>query len=109
MSWHPFGRSGAGNLTDPRSVGGRRVPVVYIEAGNPECGRTLDAFSRAGVDIERVDVAVDQDARRALELISTAELLPVVDTGERQWSGHRADLIRAFVEAEAGLGAQEAS
>ncbi|SKK30237.1 glutaredoxin family protein [Mycobacteroides abscessus] len=109
MSWHMFGGRGTDDLTKPQMRDGHRVPVVYIDPGDPECRRTLDAFTRAGVEIERVDIAVDHEVRHALELTVHVDRLPVVDTGARQWSGHRADLIRAFVESEAGVAAQEAS
>lgn len=103
MSWHMFGSRGTEDLTTPQMRDGHRVPVVYIDPGDPECRRTLDAFTRAGVEIERVDITVDLDARHALELTAKAERLPVVDTGARQWSGHRTELIRSFIESEAGV------
>ncbi|MBE5502621.1 glutaredoxin-like protein NrdH [Mycobacteroides abscessus subsp. massiliense] len=109
MSWHQFGSRGAENLTTPQIREGHRVPVVYIEPCDPECRRTIEAFARAGVEIELVDITVDDSARHALELADNAERLPVVDTGTTQWSGHHAHLIRAFVEAEAGVGATRAS
>lgn len=109
MSWHMFGGRVAEDLTTPQLRDGHRVPVVYIDSGDPECRRTLDAFTRAGVEIERVDIAVDRAARHVLEHTVHVERLPVVDTGARQWSGHRADLIRAFVESEEGIAGQEAS
>lgn len=98
---NPFHRaeSGVVALCEPSlDRVGRRVPVVYVGPGVPECGRTLDAFRAAGAEVEIVDVSGDEDAQRGLKVCGF-ERLPVVNTGSDLWVGHQPARIRSFAEA----------
>jgi len=80
---------------------GRAIPLVYVEPGHTGCACTLTAFRLAGAAVEVVDITGDDEARHALKTIGY-QSLPVVNTGQRIWTGHQPALIMAFAENPLG-------
>ncbi|SLH38609.1 glutaredoxin family protein [Mycobacteroides abscessus] len=86
------------HLPRPDGDHGKCVPLVYVQSGIPDCQKTVRAFRAAGADIEVVDISMDAMAKHDLKACGYQQL-PVVNTGDAIWAGHRPTQIQQYAEA----------
>ena len=74
--------------------------TVYTKPQCVQCGATIRALDKAGVDYELVDITTDTDARDYVMALGYLQA-PVVVAGTDHWAGFRPDRIKNLAHAAA--------
>ena len=69
--------------------------TVYTKPQCVQCGATIKALDKAGLDYELVDLTIDDDARDYVMALGHLQA-PVVVTDTDHWAGFRPDRIRSI-------------
>ena len=67
--------------------------TVYTKPQCVQCGATIKALEKAGLDYELVDITTDTDARDYVMALGHLQA-PVVVAGTDHWAGFRPDRIK---------------
>ncbi|MFI8696674.1 glutaredoxin-like protein NrdH [Dietzia maris] len=67
--------------------------TVYTKPQCVQCGATIKALEKAGLDYELVDITTDTDARDYIMTLGHLQA-PVVVTDTDHWAGFRPDRIK---------------
>ena len=67
--------------------------TVYTKPQCVQCGATIKALEKAGLDYELVDLTTDTDARDYVMALGHLQA-PVVVAGTDHWAGFRPDRIK---------------
>jgi len=69
------------------------VITVYTKPQCVQCGATIKALEKAGLDYELVDITTDTEARDYVMALGHLQA-PVVVAGTDHWAGFRPDRIK---------------
>lgn len=67
--------------------------TVYTRPSCVQCTQTIRRLARAGIDPQVIDVTEDLAAYSHITETLGYRQAPVVEVGDRHWSGFRPDLI----------------
>ena len=67
--------------------------TVYTKTQCVQCGATIKALEKAGLDYELVDITTDTEARDYVMALGHLQA-PVVVAGTDHWAGFRPDRIK---------------
>lgn len=67
--------------------------TVYTKPQCVQCGATIKALEKAGLDYELVDITTDTEARDYVMALGHLQA-PVVVAGTDHWAGFRPDRIK---------------
>lgn len=74
--------------------------TVYTKPQCVQCGATIKALDKAGLEYELVDITADDDARDYVMALGYLQA-PVVVTDTDHWSGFRPDRIKKITSTAA--------
>ena len=63
-------------------IGGKDLPVLYVEPGCPWCVEVVDFLDEHGIPYRRIDISQDPGARSEMERITRQDKVPAMD-----WNG----------------------
>lgn len=74
--------------------------TVYTKPQCVQCGATIKALDKAGLDYELVDITTDTDARDYVMALGYLQA-PVIVAGTDHWAGFRPDRIKNLARTAA--------
>lgn len=74
--------------------------TVYTKPQCVQCGATIKALDKAGLEYELVDISADTDARDYVMALGHLQA-PVIVTDNDHWAGFRPDRIKTLTHTAA--------
>lgn len=74
--------------------------TVYSKPACVQCNATYKALDKQGINYEKVDITLDNEARDYVMALGYLQA-PVVVAGDEHWSGFRPDRIKSLALAVA--------
>ena len=74
--------------------------TVYSKPACVQCNATYKALDKQGINYEKVDITLDNEARDYVMALGYLQA-PVVVAGDDHWSGFRPDRIKSLALAVA--------